>query len=344
MSFFYRNLIVGFFWVVLFYVIVVSQASQMLLTMFFTVFLLFFSERLISDRLPSHMKKNISLIISLLLLVLLSWGLYASLNLMISDFNNLINSSQEKIVSLFNEFGMKVSTIKEIESHLFEFIKNNSGFLVITGSMIVKVTIGVILGIILFFSPIVEFKNNAWGSILKTVVDQSRAAFNSFKNIMEIQILISMMNTFIISLFSLVFTKIIFGVFLPYWYVIIIFTAILSMVPVVGNVMINFILLFATIQLDPYYSLVGIGLFLIIHKLELLVIGKKIDEKVHIPFIVILFSMVIGEMVFESLSGMILGMVLILTFATLLMKTKIKESSHYLSPMDTRMNKKRIKL
>ena len=39
------------------------------------------------------------------------------------------------------------------------------------------------------------------------------------------------------------------------------------------------------------------------------------NEKVNVPFSFIIISMALGEMLFHSMSGMLLGMVILLTFS-----------------------------
>lgn len=318
MSIFYRNMIVGSFWLMLIALLITSQTTSMLLALLFTVFVLNLSEFVISTKIKNTLKKIVGFVLSVTAISLIGWGVYVAFSAMISDFNSLINSSHGQIISTANQLGLEVTTLQEIQVLAIDFIKENTGFLVVTGSLLIKVFLGVILGIIIHFSPLKQSDQNVWGSVLNTILSQSQIFFESFKNIMAIQVLISLMNTAIIAFMSTVFTWLIFGEFLPYWYVLILLTAVLSLVPVVGNMLINIILVLSTIQMSPFYVLVGLGLFAIIHKLELLVIGKQMDSKVGIPFIVILFSMVIGKLLFNSMSGMILGMVTVVTVAQLL--------------------------
>jgi len=324
MTIFYRNLIVGFFWALMAFLVIQSNTSQMLLAMLFTVFVLHFTEDHVAGWISSGTRKAITLSLAVIAISFISYGLYMAFSVMFSDFNKLIESSQDVIVSTLAQHGIEVAGITEVYDMVFDFLKQNTEFLTFSATLVLKSLLGVVLGIILYFSPITENSNNAWGSVMSTVSKQASVFYESFKNIMAIQAMIAVMNTVIITVLATGFTWLWFGEFLPYWYVLVALTAILSLVPVVGNLLINLILALLTVQMSPLYVLVGLVTFVGIHKLELLVIGKKMDEKVNIQFAIILFSMVLGEMLFHSMSGMILGMVTIVTIATLLRQVSIE--------------------
>ena len=71
-------------------------------------------------------------------------------------------------------------------------------------------------------------------------------------------------------------------------------------------------MLLSTIQISLIAAIIGISIFLVAHKLELIIIGKKIKEKINVSFILVLMSMLIGELLFSSMAGMLLGMVFML--------------------------------
>lgn len=327
MTLFYRNTIVGLIWLVLLGLIIQSHASQMLLAMLFTVFVLHFSEDVTSKYFDKpNIKKYLALLLSSAIITIISYAIYKSLQFMWGDLNQLIVQSQPMILEALHKYGLEqnVQTISEIYTILIDFVKTNVGIVTFSAGLLLKVFIGVLLGIVIHFSHM-EFDEtkNAWDSILGKIVNQSSTMYKSFRDIMGIQVIIALMNTTIVSIMALGLTQIWAGQFLPYWYVIIPLTAILSLVPVVGNLMINLILILSTIQISPAYVLVGVGMFLFIHKLELIVIGKKMKEKVDIPFLLILLSMLLGEWLFHSMSGMILGMVMLVTFSKLSKEMKV---------------------
>lgn len=330
MSIFYRNTIVAIFWALLTFLLIQSNTTQMLLSLLFTVVVLHFSEN-VSARFVNNKKlrKTTSLLMSATIFVAVSTALYFSFKLMGKDLAGLIEASQPLIMETMKDLGLNsnAQTVADLYVIIVDFLKANIGFITFSAGLLLKVTLGIILGIVVHFSHIEEQDvENAWGSVIHKINEQCKTIYNSFRDIMSIQILIAMMNTAIISAMALGLTYVWAGEFLPYWYVIIPLTAILSLIPVVGNLMINIILILATIQISPAFVLVGLGLFLVIHKLELIVIGNKMNEKVGVPFIVVLFSMILGELLFHSMSGMMIGMVIMVSLSKMMREVNVVQS------------------
>lgn len=319
-----KNIIVRFIWIIIRFLIISTQTSQMFLAMLFSLFVLNFSEEITNKFLPNHtnFKKTLSVVLSVTILTIVITSIYFRFKLMADDLNNLISISQPKIIALAKKYNYDINSMNEIYRLFYDFIKQHLNFLTGGLGLIFKVTIGIIFGVIFHFSKINNKKNdNLEGKIINDLIYYSEKIFISFKNIMGIQIIIAFMNTIIITFLSLRVTYIwtyitsdgLEPTFLPYFYIIIPLTFILSLVPVVGNIIINIILTMATIQISPSFVVVGVLMFVLIHKLELIVIGKKMNEKVDLPFSFIIISMALGEMLFHSMSGMLLGMVILLT-------------------------------
>lgn len=331
MSIFWRNSIVAIFWGLITFLIIRSNTSQMFLSLLFTVVVLHFWEDIVEKYFKrENIKKGYAFILSLISIGLIFYALYSSFKMMGQDLGKLIETSQPLILDAMSKFGLEqnIKTVTDFYQIIVDFMKANVGFITFSATLIIKVIIGIILGIVVHFSMIeIQDTRTVWGSSVNIINEQCQIIYKSFRDVMSIQILISLMNTTIISILALGITYIFYGEFLPYWYVIIPLTAILSLVPVVGNILINIVLVLSTIQISTVFVLVGLGLFLIIHKLELIVIGNKMNEKVNVPFIIILFSMVLGELLFHSMSGMMLGMIIMISLSKILKEIKIIEKS-----------------
>lgn len=324
---FYLNGIVGLTWLVLLGLIITAGASQMILAALFTVFTLHFSEDMSKKIiLKPKLQKFISFMLSTTVVVGMGYILYKSFNIMFQDLGAMLETSQSLILETLNKMGVaNVSTIEEVYSIATGYVKENVTILTNSATLLLKVIIGIALGIIFHFTSFVSnSQENAWVYIINKINSQFEEVYKSFRTVMSVQVMISGMNTVIISVISLGLTPLLFdGQFLPYWYVIIPLTAILSLIPTVGNVLINLFLFLSTVQLAFWYVGVVLALFVLIHKLEMAVIGKKMKEKININFIIIIVSMLLGEMLFHSMSGMVLGMVIVVTIANLLRKIKI---------------------
>lgn len=322
------NIIIIGIWSLLLYLTVINNLGQMVLAILFTVFILNFSETISKKYIGDNLfGKIFSFIFSLAMISIISYSLYRSVHFMWMDLNILIDQSEELIINQLKVLGFSesITTISDTYSIVFDYLKSNLNVLTFSAGLILKVLLGVILGILFYFSKIATDENdNAWNLIMGKIRSQAKVMFNSFNDIMIIQVSISIMNTIIISIFALVITEYIYGAFLPYWYVVIPLTAIISLIPVVGNIMLNFLLLLSTIQISPIYAAVGIGMFLVMHKLEFLIIGSQMEQKIGVSLVIVLISMILGESLFHSMSGMFLGLIILVTLSRMLKEIKIE--------------------
>lgn len=329
MTKFYSNVIVSITWLLLSFLIISNNLGQMLLSILFTIFVLDFSEN-ISKVNNQKIKKLVSLLLSILIISAVSYGMYKSIQFMWLDFNKMIDQSEELIINQLKALGFSdsINTISDAYALIFNFLKSNLSVVTFSAGLVLKVILGVILGVLFHFTSsfkVEQNSNDSWDNIMHKLTYQANVLYLSFKDIMSIQVKISIMNTIIISILALGITNIFYGQFLPYWYVIIPLTAILSLVPVVGNLILNAVILLSTIQLSPIYAGFGIGMFVLIHKLEFLVIGKQMEQKIGVALAIVLISMIIGESLFHSMSGMFLGLVLLVTLSRLLKQLEMEK-------------------
>lgn len=306
-----KNIIVGIIWILLLALVILTQTSQMVLTMLFTLFILTYSEEKTSIYIKNKkFQKIASSIISITIITAVIIALYYSLVYMAKDLMDIAENSQEKILKNIEFLG--ITNIEQIYQKVISFIKQNVVIFSNSAIVLFKIFIGFILGFLFHFSIIEHNKENTLEAhIINDLKKYGEKIFLSFRNIIEVQVLVSIMNTIIISILALGFY--LSGETLPFWYIIIPMAAIVSLIPVVGNLIINLMLVLGTLQISVVYVLIGVGSFLIAHKLELIIIGRKIKEKINIPFLLVLLSMLIGELLFHSMSGMLLGMVIVLS-------------------------------
>lgn len=318
-----KNIIVASIWLLLFFVTIITQTSQMVLSLLFTLFVLTFSEEIVSKYINNKVLQKISSsILSIITILIVLISLYYAITIMAKDLIDVAHNSQDNIIKKLSFLG--INNIDQLYKKFIEYINNN--LIVVSGSAIVlfKVIIGFILGFVFHFSTVDhKYDQTLEAAIINDLRKYGNKIFISFRNIIEIQVIVAILNTIIIS--TLAFGFYLSGETLPFWYIIIPLASILSLIPVVGNILINLMLALCTIQISFVYLIIGLTSFLIAHKLELILIGKKIKEKIDISFILVLLSMLLGELLFHSMSGMLLGMVIVLSLLLIAREIKYPE-------------------
>lgn len=327
MTKFYANVIVSFIWFVLFSLVIMNNMGGMIVSMLFIIFILSISENFSNLFIKGiKLKKIFSLILSIIIVSLVSYSLFKSIQFMWIDFNAMINQSEVLIIEKLRALGLSesITTIKDAYVIIFDYLKSNLSVIAFSAGLLLKVILGAILGILFHFSSFnYKENNNAWEHVMFKIANHCSTLNSSFRDIMSIQVKIALMNTTIVAFLALAITYVFYGQFLPYWYVIIPLAAILSLIPVAGNVALNLIVFLATIQLSVEFSIAGFLIFLLMHKLEFFVIGNQMEQKIGIVLVIVLLSMLIGEALFHSMSGVFLGLIILVTISRLLKQTKI---------------------
>lgn len=324
---FYADVISLIFWVVVLGIVIYMKMALFIFSLLFT----FFVFRLI-HLLLKKMGLNFKLLSSLVSLSLLSvlfYLAYEGFSYMLSDVSSFMDESEKLFQRSLIEYGFSEEMVKKIDdwySNLGLYAVENLEVLKNAGSALLKALLGIIFGIIIFHTKIERENNeeNLWKMSLNKIYTFSEMVFSAFKGIMTTQIIISLLNTVFITIFSLGFTYLYTGEFLPYWYILIPFVTVFSLIPVVGNLMVNVLIALSALQVSVYYIVVAIVYFFIVHKMELLVIGKFLNLRMHAPFIIILFSMILGELLFASVVGVIMGMTMLFVVLALLSSYKIR--------------------
>jgi len=141
---------------------------------------------------------------------------------------------------------------------------------------------------------------NQWGEALMT---RFRVFYQSFETVIGAQILISAINTFFTAIFVLV-------VNLPYGPLVIMATFFCGLLPVIGNLISNTIIVGIGITISPKMALTALIYLVVIHKLEYFLNSRIIGHRIRNPLWLTLLGLVIGERLM-GIAGIILAPVVL---------------------------------
>ena len=130
-----------------------------------------------------------------------------------------------------------------------------------------------------------------------------RDFYRSFATVMGAQITISLINTILTGIFVV-------AVHLPYAPLVIAITFLCGLVPIVGNLISNTIIVFIALTVSLKLA-IGALLFLVgIHKLEYFLNSKIIGDRIRNPVWLTLIALIIGERLM-GIPGLILAPVVL---------------------------------
>ncbi len=176
-------------------------------------------------------------------------------------------------------------------------------------AQILFILIGIVVAVSLFLNPKMEkYSNEPKGPNLFTAVtDEIRIRFQlfyqSFEIVMGAQIVISLINTFLTAVFVL-------AVSLKHGTVVIGLTFLCGLLPIVGNLISNSIIVGIAFTISPRVAIAALVFLVALHKFEYFLNSKIIGDRIKNPVWLTLLALIIGER-FMGIPGMILAPVML---------------------------------
>ena len=174
----------------------------------------------------------------------------------------------------------------------------------------VFLAVGCAVAIGLFLNPRLELdrekyliRNNLYSLCCDQIAERFSAFYRSFATVMGAQIVISAINTLFTAIFAV-------AVHLPYAVVVIGVTFLCGLLPVIGNLISNTIIVGIGFTVSPRTAFTALVFLVFIHKLEYFLNSKIVGHRIQNPFWLTLLALILGERLM-GLPGMILAPVVL---------------------------------
>ena len=199
-----------------------------------------------------------------------------------------------------------IDTLQQ-EAH---YLRNVAHFAGSTTAALVFSIIGIVAAASLFFKAGLDphrathpVKNNLYSICCDEVSTRFRDFYGSFATVMGAQITISLINTALTGLFVVV-------VRMPHTPLLIAITFLCGLVPIVGNLVSNAIIVFVALTVSLKLAIVALVFLVVIHKLEYFLNSKIIGDRIRNPAWLTLIALIIGERLM-GIPGLILAPVVL---------------------------------
>lgn len=179
-----------------------------------------------------------------------------------------------------------------------------------TAFKFVQLLIGLIVATSLFLSAQWGSENepgsshdSLYATVVRELSQRFQMFFRSFSKVIGAQIIVSAINTVLTGAFLLWNDY-------PYVAVITTLTFLCGLLPIVGNIISNTLIVFVAFTISPRMALVALIFLIIIHKLEYFLNSKIIGDRIKNPMWLTLIGLVLGEKLM-GVPGMILAPVVL---------------------------------
>jgi predicted PurR-regulated permease PerM len=174
----------------------------------------------------------------------------------------------------------------------------------------VSILIGIVVAVSLFFTRKLDLgshpgaeEGNLYTATGQAIIERFTTFYHSFATVMGAQILISLVNTALTSIF-LIWNG------YPHLLVVIVLTFLLGMLPILGNLLSNTLIIGVGFTVSHRTAFLALVFLVAIHKLEYFLNSKIIGDRIRNPMWLTLLGLVLGERLM-GIPGMILAPVLL---------------------------------
>src|SRR6195256_5868696 len=199
-----------------------------------------------------------------------------------------------------------VDALKE-EAHYLRDVARLAGS---TTAALLFMLIGIVAAVSLFFNSQLDLyreshatKNNLYSVLSEEISARFRDFYQSFALVMGAQMTISLINTILTAVFVLIIR-------LPNAPLVIPFTFLCGLLPIVGNLVSNTIIVCLAFTISLKVAVIALIFLIAIHKLEYFLNSKIIGDRIRNPVWLTLLALIIGERLM-GIPGMVLAPVVL---------------------------------
>jgi predicted PurR-regulated permease PerM len=175
----------------------------------------------------------------------------------------------------------------------------------------------------IFINPTLDFDQsprplNIYSLHCARVAELFRSFYENFAKVMSAQVIISGINTTLTSVF-------VYATSLPYAAIVIVLTFLCGLLPVIGNIISNTIIVGIAFTISPQFAGWALLFLITIHKLEYFLNSKIIGGRIRHPMWLTLLALLLGERLL-GIPGLILAPVVLSFIKVQASKFEVKDS------------------
>lgn len=229
---------------------------------------------------------------------------------LIDIINTNLTSFNEQFSQFLLGYGIEQNFDNQFKDSLVSFFKANASSVsqisLNFSVQILKILIGIILGGILSFMSFDKIEN--YRPLSRDILIHTRRIREAFNKIFVAQFKISLIDAALTAIYLKVALPF-FEIELPFAKMLILLTFIFGLLPVVGNLISNTLIVLVSLKSGIGVSAVSLGFLVVIHKLEYVLNAKIIGKEINSSIIELLFVMILFEGLF-GIAGLILSTIL----------------------------------
>ena len=252
---------------------------------------------------------------------LLATGVTVLLLLAIGSLAALATSKQDSFVILLQKMADIIDTarihfplwaqeylptnVEDLKTKASDWLRNNAGDLRQIGENFGRIFVHILVGMIIGGMIAINTSDGETrlGPLTRALLERVRLLANAFRRVVFAQVRISALNTFLTALYLTVLLPLL-GIELPLVKTMIAVTFVVGLIPVLGNLISNTVIVIVTLSASLYAALGSLVFLVFIHKLEYFVNARIIGSQIRARAWELLLAMLVMEAAF-GIAGVI---------------------------------------
>jgi predicted PurR-regulated permease PerM len=169
----------------------------------------------------------------------------------------------------------------------------------------VHLIMGILLAVLVFFRHVTHQDEDLRGSLARALAQKVDRFAHAFSSIATAQLKISGLNTLLTALYLVVFLPL-FGKHLPFATTLVVITFICGLVPVLGNLVSNTIIVILSLGVSGGTAVASLIFLVVIHKLEYMLNSRIVGGQTDSQAWEILLAIILGEAAF-GVAGVVMA-------------------------------------
>jgi predicted PurR-regulated permease PerM len=264
------------------------------------------SYRKVAQTMPDAWARWVSLTVFLLTATLVGWSFWRFLHQSLTAVPDILENAIPRLSEMSMEYGVDLpfENIDELRGIAIRALKENARDVTAASGLMTKrffyVLIGIFIAVFCFMgNGGQEPDDTLYGRLGGEMQERVSRFLTSFERVMGAQVIISGINT----VFTAVFLV---GFDFPHTAFLIPATFIFGVLPVIGNLMSNTVIVCTALTISPKHAVFALGLLIIIHKGEYFLNSRVIGSTIQVPAWQMLLAILLGE-AFLGVPGIVLA-------------------------------------
>jgi predicted PurR-regulated permease PerM len=169
------------------------------------------------------------------------------------------------------------------------------------GHTLVHIVIGMVIGAMVSLREALPAGDG--GPLARELTERARRVGDAFRRVVFAQVRISAINTGLTALYLIALLPL-FGVHLPYAKTLIAVTFFVGLLPVVGNLISNTVILIVSLSISLEVAIASLVFLVVVHKLEYFLNARIVGARIHAAAWELLLAMLVMEAAF-GIAGLV---------------------------------------